>query len=220
MTDSSNATKAPRGRGRPPSISSEKLLNFAREVFLERGIQATTLEVAERAGVSEGTLFHRFGTKDALFRQAMSFDEADGAERMADAVANIRQLPLEPALTQLAEHLLEIGRIALPLVMMSWSNPGRCGPNHTEKQKFYEVVKVLAADLQLRIERGELRPHDAEVFSRVFIGSVHHYSMARLTSVESGIPLVPPAMFVRGLVDLMLNGVRARELTETTRVRA
>ena len=41
-------------------ISKERLLVVAREVFLELGIRATTLEVAMRAGVAEGTIFHRF----------------------------------------------------------------------------------------------------------------------------------------------------------------
>ena len=63
-----------RPRGRPRLISDEQLLAVAREVFLERGIQATTGEVAKRAGASEGTIFHRFGSKDALFRAAMRVD--------------------------------------------------------------------------------------------------------------------------------------------------
>ena len=51
-------------RGRPPTITSERLLDVARDVFLECGIRATTQDVAERAGVSEGVLFHRFKSKD------------------------------------------------------------------------------------------------------------------------------------------------------------
>ncbi|MEO6418509.1 MAG: helix-turn-helix domain-containing protein, partial [Polyangiaceae bacterium] len=66
--------EAPRRRGRPPTISDDRLLEAAREVFLARGIRATTAEVAERAHVSEGTIFHRYKTKDALFSAAMQFD--------------------------------------------------------------------------------------------------------------------------------------------------
>src|SRR4051794_1584575 len=63
-----------RPRGRPPAISSERLLEVAREVFLEHGIRATTLDVATRAGVAEGTIFHRFKSKEELFHAAMRFD--------------------------------------------------------------------------------------------------------------------------------------------------
>ena len=75
----------PNGRGRPPSIDSERLLTVAREVFLERGIRATTLEVAERAGVSEGVLFHRFKSKEGLFGAAMEFDQEAAPTRLLTA---------------------------------------------------------------------------------------------------------------------------------------
>src|SRR6188768_584747 len=79
-----------RPRGRPPVISNERLLEVAREVFLEFGIRATTLEVATRAGVAEGTIFHRFKSKDELFRAAMNFDPDA-------ALALVNDLPLQPA---------------------------------------------------------------------------------------------------------------------------
>src|SRR6188768_505357 len=63
-----------RPRGRPPVISSERLLEVAREVFLELGIRATTAEVASRAGIAEGTIFHRFKSKEELFHAAMNVD--------------------------------------------------------------------------------------------------------------------------------------------------
>src|SRR5436305_3431267 len=56
---------------RPQSIRDEDILEAARAVFLEGGYQATTAQVAERAGVSEGSLFKRFKSKDDLFRAAM-----------------------------------------------------------------------------------------------------------------------------------------------------
>src|SRR3954470_8049282 len=57
---------------RPVSIKDETIIAAARAVFLERGIQATTAEVAQRAGVSEGSVFKRFKSKVDLFRAAMS----------------------------------------------------------------------------------------------------------------------------------------------------
>src|SRR5687767_6927832 len=68
------AANQSRPRGRPPVISNERLLEVAREVFLELGIRATTLEVASRAGIAEGTIFLRFKSKEELFRAAMQFD--------------------------------------------------------------------------------------------------------------------------------------------------
>jgi len=42
------------------------IVTAATEVFAERGLEASTAEIAERAGVGEATLFRRFPTKDDL----------------------------------------------------------------------------------------------------------------------------------------------------------
>lgn len=44
----------------------ERILDAAREVFAEQGLEASTNEVARRAGVGVATLFRRFPTRDAL----------------------------------------------------------------------------------------------------------------------------------------------------------
>lgn len=45
----------------------ESILDAATQLFAEKGFEATpTAEVAKRAGVSEGTIFHHFKTKDGV----------------------------------------------------------------------------------------------------------------------------------------------------------
>lgn len=46
--------------------NAEKLRAAAAEVFRERGLQAPLKEIARRAGVSHGTLYNLFGTREAL----------------------------------------------------------------------------------------------------------------------------------------------------------
>jgi len=43
-----------------------RIVEAAAEVFAERGLDASTAEVADRAGVGEATLYRRFPSKDAL----------------------------------------------------------------------------------------------------------------------------------------------------------
>src|SRR4051812_43734473 len=43
-----------------------RILDAAREVFAEEGLEASVAEVAERAGVGTATIFRRFPTKDDL----------------------------------------------------------------------------------------------------------------------------------------------------------
>ena len=127
-------------------ISNERLLEVAREVFLERGVRATTAEVAERAGVSEGTVFHRFRSKDALFHQAMHFDIDELPQLMASALEGLEELEIREAMVLAATRLLDVARVALPLVMMTWSNPVHCGvPDERKRHAFRDVLKQFAA---------------------------------------------------------------------------
>lgn len=52
-------------------MADEELLAFAREVFLEHGPSASTTLVAERCGMSQASLFKRFGDKKTLLIRAL-----------------------------------------------------------------------------------------------------------------------------------------------------
>src|SRR5688572_10612552 len=135
-----------RPRGRPPVISNARLLEVARQVFLELGIRATTLEVATRAGIAEGTIFHRFKSKEELFRAAMQFDPEE-------ALAFVERLPglagtgeLRAVLVRFAEQFLERGRVAVPVMMLSWSNPEAqlCSERSRERsERFRRVITAI-----------------------------------------------------------------------------
>jgi AcrR family transcriptional regulator len=195
------------GRGRPQSIDSAALLAVAREVFLERGIRATTLEVAERAGVSEGVLFHRFKSKEALFSEAMNFDREEAPKILLSALRELEGVEPAEGLVKFCTTLLEIGRVAMPIMMMSWSNPQLSGATPFDKKRaqFSEFVKAFGAYFERKMDEGKLRRMDAEVLARAFLGSVHHYCMTGIL-IQAGEAVIPEGMFVRNLVDLLLYG--------------
>ncbi|HYP99616.1 MAG TPA: helix-turn-helix domain-containing protein [Polyangiaceae bacterium] len=187
------------------------MLNVARDVFLERGIRATTLEVAERAGVSEGVLFHRFKSKEGLFSAAMDFDREEPPLRVLKVIEELRQheeLDAREGIIRLASTLVEVGRVALPIMMMSWSNPQPlAAPLFDEKRKkFQQILKALGSYFELQMARGKLRQMDAEVLARTLLGSVHHFVLTRILIEEGDGSTMPEGMFVRGLADLLLNG--------------
>src|SRR6185369_15323492 len=84
--------------GRPSKVSTDGIIESARALFLAKGLSATTAEIAERAGVSEGSLFNRFKNKVDLFMAAMHlprpiFLEAlPGLVGQGDARANLEKI--------------------------------------------------------------------------------------------------------------------------------
>jgi AcrR family transcriptional regulator len=59
------------------------LVDAARQLFTERGYTATsTTDIADRAGVTRGALYHHFAAKDDLFRAVFEQLEAEVAEHI------------------------------------------------------------------------------------------------------------------------------------------
>lgn len=57
----------------------ERIVDAAIEVFAERGYEASTAEIAARAGVGEATLFRRFPTKEDLITAIVAMMLAEAA---------------------------------------------------------------------------------------------------------------------------------------------
>jgi AcrR family transcriptional regulator len=194
-----------RPRGRPPVISTERLLEVAREVFLEHGIRATTLEVATRAGVAEGTIFHRFKSKEELFRAAMQFDPERGLAFVESLPERAGKGDLRTNLIEFAEEFMRLVRVALPVMMMSWSNPESelCGPRSAEKgERNRRVVRAISAFFEAEMAAGRLPRKNPEVLARMLLGSVHHYCMSELFAWDlGGLSL---SAFASEVVDVLL----------------
>jgi AcrR family transcriptional regulator len=71
--ESATALRADAARNR------ERIVAAAMEVFAERGLEASTAEIAARAGVGEATLFRRFPTKDDLITAIIGVQFAESA---------------------------------------------------------------------------------------------------------------------------------------------
>jgi AcrR family transcriptional regulator len=66
----------------------ERVLSAAREVFAEQGLDASTNEIARRAGVGVATLFRRFPTRDDLVGAAFADKMSAYAAALDDALAD------------------------------------------------------------------------------------------------------------------------------------
>lgn len=64
--------------------NQERIITAARELFAERGLEATLNDVAHHAGVGVGTVYRRFATKDELL-EAIFEDSIDQVVEIAKA---------------------------------------------------------------------------------------------------------------------------------------
>jgi AcrR family transcriptional regulator len=196
---------------RPTTIKDEEILRAAREVFLARGISATTAEVAERAKISEGTIFHRFKSKVELFRAAMDFGtDAFAVEWLGGLENRVGRGEVLEQLHELAHGALAFFRRMMPLMMMSWSNPGSSGlPDKLQVPNMPPLValKQLTGYFEAEMRAGRLRRHDPEIVARMFVGSLSNYALFEIFMQASKELPLPPETFVRGLVQILWSGI-------------
>ncbi len=191
---------------RPIKVSDRGILDAAREVFLARGLRATTAEVALRAGVSEGTIFNRFKTKDELFHAAMELELVEPSW-LVDLCANVNRGELSENLVALGMHGLDYFRVAIPMKILQWSNRGAVASSGPLPR----MLKKLASYFEAEMRCGRMRRHDSEIVARTFLGGLVTYAYMENVETSDELPM-PREMFVRGLVHVLCCGVSTPRL--------
>jgi AcrR family transcriptional regulator len=195
---------------RPTVINDDLLLTTAREVFLRRGLNATTAEIAEQAGVSQGILFKRFKSKQALFRAAMNADQDPAQPLPINLDERVGQGKIEDTLNDLGNLLVKKFFTIIPATMMDWSgsreecDEAACmsGPEKAKKG-----VHIIARYLSQEVELGRLQCANCEILSQMFIGALWHYAFLLVTLGEVHEEPLTPEQYVSGVVKTLMTGV-------------
>ncbi len=194
-----------------------ELLDAALDLFLEKGFAATRVEeVAQRAGVSKGTLFLYFSSKEELFkavvRENISGRFAEWGEELKTFEGNSEEL-LRYCVTSWWERVGATKASALPKLMMSEAG------NFPELTDFFqkEVVQpgndLLQRILQRGVDRGELRATDPVygVYSllapMIFLNLWKH---GRGSCGDARVQL-DPQQYIASLIDTLLYGLSTRQ---------
>jgi AcrR family transcriptional regulator len=94
--------------GRKTGPKSDLILEAAQNLFSESGYGAASMDaIAARAGVSKATVYAYFNGKESLF-EAMMKNECQRWMEQIQIPAHISQLPLRPALLQIARNFLQL----------------------------------------------------------------------------------------------------------------
>jgi AcrR family transcriptional regulator len=193
--------------GRPVTIDDAELLAAARDVFLERGASATTEEVAERAGISQASIFKRFKTKQELFLAAMQVHRGR-EDRLRVMMARAPEIGLRAALIELGVELIGFLEQVFPLVLQGWSNRGEFGfPSSSGKAEPVRAVEALVQFLEAEMAAGRLRRTDPWSVVRAFAGSLQSFVVMNLLRKGGIGPGWNPTDYVTGVVDVLWTGI-------------
>ena len=149
-----------------------QIIAAAREVFSQKGFsEATTAEIAQQAGVSEGTIYNYFESKRDLLVSLIggyALDESLLNLFKSPSINNIESLPA------VLEDRIEIGfenSDLLTLLLAEIQRTPEFGEQYA-RQVLVPGLALLKAYLDMRVANGTLRPVDTEVGSRIIVGMV------------------------------------------------
>ena len=142
-----------------------QILNAALTVFSQKGYHATNVsDVAAQAGVSQGTIYWYFESKDELFQAALLSAFMDIGEESTRSLAECTTATEKLlALAESMEGLAEVAEGLFMLFLGYWSSSDR---REESAQIWIDLLKqykdVVVAIIEEGITNGEFTPVDAE----------------------------------------------------------
>jgi len=200
---------------RPVSIQDDVILRAAKEIFLEKGWDATTSEIATKAGVSHGIIFKRFKTKQALFQSAMQ-DQSNWGQPITTLLkSSLGRRDVETTLVELGTLFVEKFLVMIPALMMAWSNKqetqnaaeSAAAANKERATKALQAVKTIGAYLEAEYKLGRIRETDFEVVAQAFVGSLWHHSFLQVMLSDGKSSPAKERRYVRRLVKAIWSGI-------------
>jgi AcrR family transcriptional regulator len=150
-----------------------EIIDAALDLFVANGFNATKLDdVAHRAGVSKGTVYLYFSSKEELFREAVKqiiIPEVEKAEQRAKGFIGTQRELLEFLVLKWWELVGKTRLAGIPKLMVSEAS------NFPELAEFYlENVVSRARNLLLRgiekgVEIGEFKKCDPATVTRLLL---------------------------------------------------
>jgi AcrR family transcriptional regulator len=197
---------------RPRKYDDEQILRAAADVFLERGPAAGTALIAKRAGVSEGVLFKRFKTKEALFEAALTSDRDSNNWRRELMESTGKGTPrgnLKKAILALFDKLQ---RLVPRLMVLEGRGHLRTLPSGAKTPPL-EDASAIAAYLRSEMKLGRLKINRPELHAHEIVGAVVHCTMLKLRHETT---LCHPRQWADHLAEIHVGNARGTRTRQTS----
>ena len=184
-----------------------RILKAAEKLFAKRGYGGTTTrDLAQAAGVAEGTLFRHFENKKAILVEVAT---RGWMEILTDLLTELSEMASYRAVAQVMRKRMLSLNANTDMLRVCFME-AQFHPELRDRIQFEVIDKmtdVTEAFFQTAMDRGEYRKMNPRVVARVFLGmfTVSGFSQTTL----SGDVVSPSDMkeMAETLADIFLNGV-------------
>ncbi len=209
--DSAKRVRAPGLRAQLKEATREAIRAAAEAVFSEQGFGARMDDIAERAGVSVGTLYNHFDDRNALLQELIQARRETLVARVDTVLAEVARQPFREQLRTFLDaffgHFREHARFFAMLMQSAFIH----SPGFPRRD---DTVAELSARVEQLIQRGvasgELRPEGAELYPSLLLGMVRSL-LLRAARLQRGEEL---SRGVDVLLQVFLDGSIASSRTD------
>ena len=198
----------------PPSSEMQtrtRILQAAQRLFAAKVFEGTTTrDLAQTAGVAEGTLFRHFANKKAILVEVATSGWVD---LLTDLLTELSEMGSYKAIAQVMRRRMwnlqknaDTMRVCFMEVQFHPDLRDRIQTEVIDK-----MTDVAEAFFQTAIDKGIYRQMDAKLGAKVFLGLFAIAGFSDHTLIEPNASPQEMQKMAEGLADIFLNGVLAKE---------
>lgn len=194
-----------------PDVTEERksqILNAAEDVFTKKGFDEARMDdIAEETGLSKGSLYNYFKSKDDLIIAIL--DRIFQHEFKVFESLDLTSMSATDAIWSFAETTSKDVKMMMRLLPITYEFMGLAFRNKfvqkAFKAYFNHYMDILVPVIQHGIDSGEFRPADAKEVA-LAMGAVMEGTLLLWVYDSS---LVEPELHIRSGIKLLLDGVKA-----------
>ncbi|MHC5727594.1 MAG: TetR/AcrR family transcriptional regulator, partial [Nostoc sp.] len=183
----------------------------AQRLFASKGFDGTTTrDLAQTAGVAEGTLFRYFPNKKAILVEVAT---SGWVEILTDLLTELSEMGNYKAIAQVMRRRMWNFQKNADLMRVCFMEV-QFHPDLRDRIQLEVITKmtdVAEAFFQTAMDKGIYRQMDAKLVAKVFLGMFAIAGFSNNTIIEPDASPQQMQEIAEGLADIFLNGVLAKE---------
>ncbi|MBW4569303.1 MAG: TetR/AcrR family transcriptional regulator [Tolypothrix carrinoi HA7290-LM1] len=197
----------------PPAEAQTRtrILSAALRLFASQGFDGTTTrDLAQAAGVAEGTLFRHFPNKKAILIEVAT---NGWVEILTDLLTELSEMGSYKAVAQVMRRRMWNMHKNVDLMRVCFME-AQFHPDLRDRIQLEVIDKmssVAEAFFQTAMDRGIYRQTNAKLVAKVFLGMFAVAGFSNNTLMEPDASPQEMKEMAEGLADIFLNGVLAKE---------
>jgi AcrR family transcriptional regulator len=197
---------------RPAPTENEtrsRILKSAMRLFAKKGFDGTTTkELAEDAGVAEGTLFRHFTNKKAILIEVATQGWID---LLTDLLTEFSEMGSYKAVAEVMKHRMmhmreNVDLLRVCFIEVQFHEDLR---DRIQQEVIEKMTDVAEAFFQTAMDQGIYRQMNPRLVARVFLGMFTIASFSQNTIADPDASPEDLKAMAEGLADIFLNGVLA-----------